>query len=223
MEASEKARKILFFDPKNVDQDLYQVLAFIIDQEESDWADASGVDDVESQLRKMPDKVNGKLERYMVEHALLWCIDGLPRTSVALYSNLWEDSQKSVNNSSLRRMMINFSASASDELDLKNAARLLRSLTGNIEKPVNSRIDIWHFSCEVLASVVLKLNKVHPYIIEMDKDVKLALTVDIPKLNMSNLAFSLINWKRLETNLRIGISARFSSGKLRHRSPTNLH
>lgn len=206
MEASEKARKVLSLDPKDVDQDLYQALAFIIDQEPNDWADASGVDDVESQIRRMSDKVNGRIDRYLVENVVNWSANELPRTSVALYCTLGTESQKHVTHQTLRKMMEGFASSAADEVDLKNAARLLRSLSKNLEKPVNGHIDVNHYSCEILASVIHKLNKIYPYIIEMDSDVKAAIAIDVPRLTEHSSEFK--NYLLLERDL---IRA-FSSG-----------
>lgn len=183
MDLSEKARKILGVKPELVDQELYQVLAIIIDEEGNDWSDYSGLGDLETYVLGSPAKLSGRYETYLVENFVKWSVATLPRTGTALFSVMDAASQDALGDYFALSLANRFAAVAESEGDLKTAARILRSLSRHLVSKKDAKINNWHQACEVFAAVVHKLNKVHPYASEMDASVRRSVKRDIPELD----------------------------------------
>lgn len=180
---SEKSRTILSIKPELVDPELYQVLSIIIDDEGHEWSDYSGVGDLETYVLSSPMRLGGTFEKYLVEHFLKWSSSALPRTATALFSVLDPDNQDALGDYFVLKLAKSFAASAESEADLKTAARMLRSISRHLVSKKDAKIDDWHLACEIFAAVVHKLNKEHPYTMEMDASVRRCVNRDIPQLD----------------------------------------
>ncbi|WP_408601823.1 hypothetical protein [Pseudomonas sp. PLMAX] len=183
MEISEKARSILAMKPELVDQELYQVLSIIIDDEGQDWSDYSGVGDLETYVLGSPSKLGGRYNKYLVENFLKWSVATLPRTATALFSVLDSDNQDAFDEYFVLKLANKFAAGAESEADLKSAARMLRSLSRHLVSKKDAKISNMHEACEVFSAVVHKLNMAHPYTIEMNDRVRRSVKRDIPELD----------------------------------------
>jgi hypothetical protein len=196
---SEKARKILAVQPELVDPILLQVLAIIIDSEGADWADISGVDDIETHVLGHYLMVNSKYNRDMVAQFLLWSAKYLPLTATTLLTAVDAEYQDHLGEHFTLSLATKFSLDALGEANLKTAARMLNSISRHLAIKKDAKITPWHRACEVFAAVVVKLNKEHPYMIEMDADVKRAVNRWLPELETYSSRFP--QFLALENNL----------------------
>jgi hypothetical protein len=183
VDISEKARNILAIKPELVDPELYQVLSIIIDDEGEDWSDYSGVGDLETYVLGSPMRLGGRIERYLVENFLKWSVATLPRTAAALFSVLDPSNQEAFDDHFVLKLANNFAKVAESESDLKTAARMLRTLSRHLVSKKDANISNMHEACEIFAAVVHKLNKAHPYTIEMNDLVRRSVKRDIPELD----------------------------------------
>lgn len=189
VELSEKARKILAVPPELADPLLLQVLAIIIDNEGSDWADISSVNDLETHVLGHYLMVNSKYNWNMAAEFVKWGAKTLPLTSSTLFTALDAKYQDYLGDHFTLSLATKFSLVAADEADLRTAARMLNSISRHLESKKDAKITRWHIACEVFAAVVLKLNKAHPFVIEMDADVKRAVNRWLPELETYSSRF----------------------------------
>lgn len=189
MELSEKSRQILTIPPEKVDPELLQVLSIIIDDEGHDWADYSAVGDLETYVLGSPTKLGFRYEKYLVEQFLKWSATKLPRTATALLSVLEPCNQDELTEHFVLKLAKDFASVADSEADLKTAARMLRSLSRHLVSKKDARLGTMHEACEIFAAVVHKLNKLHPYTVEMDASVRRSVIRDIPQLQTYSSRF----------------------------------
>lgn len=188
-ELSEKSRPILTFQIDRVDQELLQVFSIIIDDEGEDWSDHSGVSDLETYVLGSPYKLGGRYNKYLVEQFLKWSATRLPRTAAALFSVLDPQDQHDLTDHFVLNLAQEFAAVADSESDLKTAARMVRTLSQQLEPSKSSIISPRHRTCEVAAAVVYKLNKIHPFSVEMSDIVRRSVSRDLPELQKYSSRF----------------------------------
>ena len=189
VELSEKSRKILVVPPELVDPLLLQVLAIIIDNEGNDWADISGVDDLETHVLGHHSMVNSKYNWNMAVEFVKWSQKRLPLTATTLLTALDAKYQDYLGDHFTVSLATKFSLEAMGEPSLKMAARMLNQLSRHLAVKKDADITPWHRACEVFAAVVVKLNKDYPFMVEMDAEVKRAVNRWLPELDTYSSRF----------------------------------